>query len=282
MFKKGKTTKLFLIIIAISLLGSLFQLSCKNANETQIAKNINRRIVQIVLLSQPTDSSAALTITLVGTGVMISNDGYIITAKHLLNADEQYLKQKNENTNKLGAIISSAAPNQDSINDFDVINVDVAHDIALLKLKSTNVISPLNGTVINEFHLGNGLLGTLNIGDVRLQNDISQNSNIAITGYPSNRLPPVIKTGKVVSKEITEAINSAVLLETGNITYTVSNYFQSDIISNPSLSGSPVYSPDNGDILGICINLPGTGYQTVIISSRYILAVLTDNNISLK
>jgi hypothetical protein len=67
-----------------------------------------------------------------------------------------------------------------------------------------------------------------------------------------------------------------------SIPYSISDYYQTDIISNTLFSGSPVYSPQNGAIMGMCINIPNSSGKTAVIPGKYILDLLKSNGVSIK
>jgi S1-C subfamily serine protease len=281
--------KLFFIVIMVYILIFPFQLSCKSMSLSQITQGINPRVVQIVFVAQQTEGELTSDITPIGTGFLVNNDGYIITANHLIDLGEQYMQQTQAETKKLGITIPPP-PNainnppvlQTPTNDFDVIARDNEHDLALLKVKMSTVISPLNGETLHGVIYSNDMGGSLFVGDAHFTKNISQNLSIAITGYPSNQMVPETKTGKVTSKEITSVINSRISLASGYVTYNVTDYFQTDITSNQVLSGSPVYSTKNGKIMGVCINVvqneSDSSVITAIIPSRYVLDLLESNN----
>jgi len=281
--------KLIFIFITASILILPFQLSCKSTNISQITQSINPRVVQIVLVVQQTEGELSSNIIPVGTGLLLNNDGYVITASHLIDIAELYVQQNQTKTMKLGIIIpppdvvlNNQSVLQVSTNDFEVISTDREHDLALLRLKISKTISPFNGETLSEIHFSNGASGTLNLGDARFGKNISNNISVSITGYPSTQLVLDTKTGKVTSPEIIGIISPRISLETSYVTFQLENYFQSDIISTQGLSGSPVYSPRNGEIMGICINISDSSKETAIIPSRYILTLLKDNNINIK
>lgn len=257
---------------------------------SQIIQSINPRIVQIVFVAQQMEGDLTFNITPIGTGFLVDNGGYVITANHLIDIGEQYMKQTQAETKKLAIVIlptSTIGNNQPVLqqvttNDFDVAARDNKHDLALLKLKMTNSISPLNGKLLSEVHYSNGTSGTLSLGDAHFAKSISQNISVAMTGYPSNQLIPETKTGKVTSEEIPNINNSKLSVATGCVTYNITDYYHTDIISVPGLSGSPVYSTRNGEIMGVCINIVQNEFDssgiTAIIPSRYISDLLENNN----
>jgi Trypsin-like peptidase domain len=264
-----------------------FQLSCKRMNLSDITKNISARTLQIVFVTQQTESEP-ISITPIGTGFLVNNNGYVITAGHLIDIGEQYTQQTQAETKKLAIVIplSPLDPNPPSVsqlptNDFDVIARDNEHDLVLLKIKMSTAISPFNGETLYEVHYSNNTYGTLSIGDAHFTDNMSQKDSIAMSGYPSNQLIIETKTGKVTSMETASNISSKIVLGITHITYTMTDYYLTDIISSSGFSGSPVYSIKSIETLGICINIVQNKSEiTAVIPSRYILELLKNNKIT--
>lgn len=256
---------------------------------SQITQGINPRIVQIVFVAQQMEGELISDITLVGTGFLVNNDGYVITAKHLIDIGEQYMQQTQAEVMKLGIVIppppnviNNQSVSQIPTNDFDIVARDDEHNLALLKVKMSTSISPLNGKTLHEVHYSNDTYGSLLVGDADFANKTSQNLSIAITGYSSNQFVSETKTGNVISEEIRSIMNLKLSVATSYVTYNIIDYYRTDIISTPDLSGSPVYSIKNGKIMGVCVNLvqneSDSSGATAIIPSRYILDILGSNN----
>jgi S1-C subfamily serine protease len=279
----------------------LWQLISQTTSHT--TSSINYRVVQIVFVAQQKQDNntvinpgiimnngdqaignTAYNITPIGTGVIVNNDGYVITAGHLIDAGQQYIQQSQSEIKKLGIIIvgpsAGVAPLYQLTNDFDVIARDEKHDLALLRIKMTQSMTP-EGEMESFIHYIYGIDGTLDVGDTPFTTNISQNSPIAITGYTSAQLTLETKDGKVTSAQIPDINNSIISVATGNITYNFADYYQTDIASNFIFSGSPVYSTQNEKVIGIAIsssqNESGNSGTVDIIPSKYILALLKSN-----
>jgi hypothetical protein len=93
---------------------------------------------------------------------------------------------------------------------------------------------------------------------------------------------PETKNGNVTSKEITDIHNPKLTSISSGLVYAVTYFYTTDIISNPVLSGSPVYFPQNGAIMGMGISVADPTGQTVIIPGKYILDLLKSNGVNLK
>jgi S1-C subfamily serine protease len=291
--RKKLTASLILLMICVLILSS--QISCKSPSE--ITQNMQQRTVEIVFVSQQKQGDTAVSFTPIGTGILVNNDGYLITANHLLDAGDQYVQKTQAEVKSLGIIIlapggaygGSGSP-LSAINDFDVIARDSKHDLALLKIKMLSVTSPLNGKTLLTVNFNRNVGGSLNVGVAHFSTGITRNNAIAVTGYISNavtedisdQLMPETRKGNVTSKEMTSISSSQLSVATGSITYSISDYYQTDITSNPVLSGSPVYFPKNGDIVGICVSIQDGQAATIIIPCKYIVDLITTNGVDLK
>ena len=294
----GSTLKLFanqqfskdeLINIAASTPANTSLPSTTSASPTT-TESINYRTVQIVFMSQQKADDTTSDMTPLGTGIIVNNNGYVITANHLIDAGEQYIQQSQAEIKKLGILIPfsptipegnlPAQPQQ--VNDFDVIARDENHDLALLKIKMAQSSTP-EGQLESVVFYSEGASGTLDISDAPFTTNISRDSPIAITGYISAQLTLATKTGKVTSEQIPGINNSLISVATGNFTYYVADYYQTDIASNSIFSGSPVYSISNMAIMGICISTSQDEFdnsgEIYIIPSVYVLDLLKNNNI---
>ena len=293
--RKKLTASLTLLMVCVLMLSS--QVSCKSPSE--ITQNMQQRTVQLVFAVQQKQGDTDVSFTPVGTGILVNNNGYVITADHLLDSKEQYTQQAQAEVKEMGIVVL-APPGASSftnvpqpltaINDFDVIARDNKHDLALLKIKMLSVTSPLNGKTLLTVNFNRNVGGSLNVGVAHFSTGITRNNAIAVTGYISDavtgdisdQLMPETRTGNVTSKEMTSISSSQLSVATGSITYSISDYYQTDITSNPVLSGSPVYFPKNGDIVGICVSIQDGQAATIIIPCKYILDLITTNGVDLK
>jgi S1-C subfamily serine protease len=273
----------FVLGVSAIVLG-LWQLTAKNI--TPVIESINYRTVQIVFMYQQKAGDTTYDITPVGTGMIVNNDGYVITANHLIDIGEQYMQQSQAEIKKLGVIIvgpsAGVAPLYQLTNDFNIIARDENHDLALLKIKMTQSMTP-EGDMEAFVHYIYGIDGTLNVGDAPFTTNISQNSPIAITGYTSAQLVLETKSGSVTSGESASVSNATVSAATGNVSYDFTDYYQTDITANSIFNGSPVYSTSNMAIMGISISTSQNEFdnsgEIYIIPSKYILDLLKSNNI---
>ena len=225
-----------------------------STNFTQITENIKSRIVQIALVTNRSYTSTG-NVTIIGTGFLLNDDGYIITAAHYIPfyVMGHPLPGENPPYNPLRPELVIVAPADGNppvfpppINDCEVVAIDRGRDLVLFK-----IIPVVPGTPPPPFiAFSNGTHGFIDVGNAPLITDnVSPDTTVAITFYSGNQTVP----GTI----------------TGHVTYDpLRNYYTTDIVTdnktNLDLSGSPVYSVRTGDIIGILIG------SNVVIPSRYI------------
>jgi len=254
---------------------------------------IGLHTVQIVFIAQNLANGQAVLVISLGTGFLLNEDGYIITASHLLDLGQQYIQNTRAETAELSIEILSpsgrgyAAALPSIINDFSVIATDSAHDLALLKLKMpVLIIAPGNGGPMT-IRYSDGAYGNLALGSISFAANIAQNASVGLTGYPSNTLVPTTIKGEATSAEISAPgvfmLTDTTSLPPNNLSvqYSISGYYGTNIKAGAFLSGSPVYATKNEAILGICVNTDGSAGTAVIVPSQYILDLMKNNNISI-
>ncbi|MDO8715823.1 MAG: serine protease [Dehalococcoidales bacterium] len=226
-----------------------------STNFTQITENIKSRIVQIALITNQSYTSAG-NVTIIGTGFLLNNDGYIITAAHYIPfyvvghpiPGDTGPAPPNP---KLVIVVTSYQNGNPPVfppptNDCEVIAFDRGRDLVLLK-----IIPVVPGTPPPPFiAFSNGTHEFIDVGNAPLITDnVASNTPVAITGYSVNQTVPETITGHVMFEPLR-------------------NYYTTDIVTDNKtkldLSGSPVYSVRTGDIIGILIG------SNVVIPSRYI------------
>ena len=166
--------------------------------------------------------------TFLGTGFAVADGRYIVTNAHVIP------KKLKASANEKLAVFSGRGQNFVTY-EAQRIAEDTKHDLALLLITSGS-LPPLR--------LGN-------TGDVR------EGDNIAFTGFPLGTrlgLYPVTHRGMVssiapiaVPRRGSQQLDSTTIAQLRN-PYDV---FQLDATAYPGNSGSPIYSPTNGRVLGV-------------------------------
>jgi hypothetical protein len=241
-----------------------------STNFNQITETIKSRIVQIALVTNQSYTSTG-NVTIIGTGFLLNNDGYVITAAHYIPFYVVGHPMPGDNVPynpphpKLVIVVTDyqngnppvfPPPTIDTYNDCDFIQWDLGHDLVLLK------IIPVVPVPTPFIFFSNGTHRTIDVGNAPLITDnVSTGTPVAITGYSVNQTVPETITGHMISEP-------------------VGNYYTTDIVTdnktNLDLSGSPVYSVRTGDIIGILIK--NNDGSNVIIPSRYILNLFNNKD----
>jgi len=163
-----------------------------------------------------------------GTGFAVADGSIIVTNEHVIpaNLDNKRLEQ---------LAVFYHKDDENKIMIAKALALDKEHDIAILKLTE-------------------GLLPPLKLGNV---STIREGQLFAFTGYPMGMvlgLYPVTHRGIIsaISPNIIPQIRSAQinpkLLRRLQEPY---NVFQLDATAYPGNSGSPLYDPDSGNVIGI-------------------------------
>lgn len=224
-----------------------------------------------------------------GTGFVISLEGYIITANHIMEEGFKALESVKSEIKKLS--IGFAYPNTQKMRgnftlmDFDLIETDKIHDIALLKLKSKE-IPPMFGNV-----------PPLKLAPVILNPDRPEDGvTIGISGYPLNQSVLVTNGGFMATSW---AFDLQELKLPGTPEFyrklDIADSYLADINVNPGNSGGPVYLASDGSVIGVCVAYLRTNvrddkgsaknyyYNTglaIVVPSRYVCDLLKRHTLS--
>jgi S1-C subfamily serine protease len=201
-----------------------------------------------------------------GTGFVISLEGYIITANHVMDEGFKALESVKAEINNLS--IGFAYPNTQNrrgnfqLMDFDLIEVDKIHDIALLKLRSMEIPRMF------------GNLPPLKLTPVLLNRDRPEDgAAIGISGYPLYQTVLVTSGGFMATSW---AFELKELKLPGAPTFyrklNRADAYLADISVNPGNSGGPVYLVSDGSVIGVCVGNLQTNIKDDkgdIVENRY-------------
>lgn len=257
-------------------------------------KHVQPSIVQIKLLAYglPRGVRVPQSINLdraLGTGFVISLEGYVVTANHVMEEGSRALESVQAEMKKL--LIGFAYRNTQEMRgnftlmDFDLVAVDRVHDIALLKLRSTE-IPPLIGNA-----------PPLRLESVVLNLDRPEDGvAIGISGYPLNQSVLVTNGGFMATSW---AFDRRQLQSPGTPGFyrklDIADSYWADINVNPGNSGGPVYLASDGSVIGVCVAYVPTEvrdskggvenhyYNTglaVVVPSRYVADLLESHTMT--
>ena len=233
----------------------------------------------------------------VGTGFIVNNKGDVVTADHVVKLIirlEACLAQYQVTPhNLIGLQVPNSdmriiAPNLELANSgfssavqFTIIAEDPAHDVAVLTPQrnlfhnSNIIISDTNGRSqtfnLNATKLNpNDQVARLNLNRPR------DGSDIFTCGYPLNAPSSVTTSGRIASawseKILANAVNNGITQQSE--TYTL------DLRINHGNSGGPLFSTDDGSVLGIIVEISPTTIENGVafaVPAKYI-AVLLDKS----
>jgi serine protease Do len=165
---------------------------------------------------------------LLGTGFVVADGHLVVTNYHVL-------PNKLDTANKQVLAIFSGRGRDATVHPARVLAEDVLHDLALLEISS-------------------GPLPALALGD---DGAVREGNPVAFTGFPIGAvlgLFPVTHTGIVSSiTPVARTADAARDLSAAQLKRMRDPFdvFQLDAIAYPGNSGSPVYHPHNGQVIGV-------------------------------
>ena len=272
----------------------------------QAVANIRPSIVQIHLLA--TDLSADIQMEVgrpfisqsLGTGFLVNSDAYVITARHVIEDGRQMLEQIQAGQRRI--LIGLAQPNTEnmrgnfSLVDYDVVEEDVRHDLALLRLRR----NPFRGEVRSGIVIGDRevplLFGTVTLNPNRPRDGVA----VGISGYPLGEPVLVTNVGWMATSWAFEIEEVSV---PGAPQWfrmpDVADAYLADVEVNRGNSGAPVYLIENAAVIGVCVGskpAPVRDQQgnnvrmgerelfyssglTVVIPVRYVIELLSRHNL---
>jgi S1-C subfamily serine protease len=241
---------------------------------------------------------------IVGTGIVVSDEGYVLTAAHVITETEAALRADSASKVEffVGIFIeATAGAGANSRGSFAYIactvkDTDPVHDIAILQLTQ----NPFS----EAFRLG------IKIGDKEPKVTLSvakldqslppEGQTVLVSGYPLSSPTLVTQKGMVASETYTVVHTQPPNAPTGLLSTEVEDTILLDAVVNPGNSGGPVYLPGEHAVIGICdayelspifttqrplTVVPGVGQNSglaVVIPIKYAIALLQKNKIETK
>jgi S1-C subfamily serine protease len=226
---------------------------------------IRPSVVQISLRVDPPPDTAGLfqhptrsVFVTLGSGFLVSADGYAVTARHVVHPAIQIEGRRTlvvglalpnlENYNSGGATLSIRGSFR--FIECEIVDEDVRHDLALLKLArnpfadNTNFITGPKETVGYPRRVA-----TLSRSARPRDGD-----SIAVSGYPLNQTVMITTSGNLASSwaydSVAEQIPGA---RAGFLSHDIADSYIGDMHVNPGNSGGPVFSVEQGEVIGVCV-----------------------------
>lgn len=211
--------------------------------------------------SAPIQIPSIPTIVPLGTGFMVNAEGYVITARHVVEALQSLQVPGNKRL-----VIGVALPNLEDFKsggasisirgnfadtECDVVEEDALHDIALLKMKQ----NPFTGGMGTFMKTPRGSVDYPHKVATLLTERPHDGERIAVSGYPLSKTVMITTSGNLASawgyetKQVQPPRAPAGSLIPENV-----DLYLADMHVNPGNSGGPVYSVERGSVIGICVS----------------------------
>ena len=272
-------------------------------NLAEAIEQIRPSIVQISFQAsdlsedlRKTTGSSFLRIPL-GSGFFVSEGGYVITANHVLDSGRQQIQQVQAGQKRL--LVGLAHPNTENMRgnftmvEFDVIDNDTRHDLALFKLKK----NPFRGEVRSGITIdGQGVNLAVKSAGLNSRRP-SDGTHIGISGYPLQE-PVLVTNGGWIASSWSFNISDVPIpaAPADLLTPYMMDTYLADVTANPGNSGGPVFSVEDGSILGVCVALKlapvinqaetatdqlsyGSGL-TIVVPTLYVEEMLAGTNVT--
>jgi S1-C subfamily serine protease len=239
-----------------------------------------------------------------GTGIVVSDEGYVLTAAHVITETEAALRASHATKVEFFAGISIdaiAGPGANSRGSFAYIpctikDSDPAHDIAILQLAQ----SPFS----EAFRLGiktGDKEPRVTLGVAKLDQTLPpEGQTVLVSGYPLSIPTLVTQKGMIASQTFRVAQTQRPNAPAGSVPAEIEDAILFDAVVNPGISGGPVYLPGEHSVVGICdayepsaifatqrlqTVVPAAAQNSglaVVIPIQYAIALLQKNKIETK
>jgi S1-C subfamily serine protease len=239
-----------------------------------------------------------------GTGIVVSDEGYVLTAAHVITETEAALRADNASKVEFFVGISIdavAGPGANPRGSFAYISctikdTDPAHDLAILQLAQ----SPFSEAFRLAIKTGDKE-PKVTLGVAKLdQNLPPEGQTVLVSGYPLSIPTLVTQKGMIASETLSVVQMQRPNAPAGSPTPEIADAILLDAVVNPGISGGPVYLPGEHSVIGICdayepaaifaaqrpqTVVPGVGQNSglaLVIPIKYAVALLQKNKIETK
>ena len=273
----------------------------------QAIENVRPSIVQISLLAinlsvemQREVGGHHFISSTLGTGFLVNSDGYVITARHVIEGGRQILERIQAGQRRM--LVGLAQRNTEnmrgnfSVVEFDIVEQDVRHDLVLLRLRR----NPFRGEVRSGIVIGDSeeplLFGTVTLNPNRPRDGVA----VGISGYPLGEPVLVTNVGCM-------ATSWAFTIEEAPVPGApqwfrmpdIADAYLADVEVNRGNSGAPVYLIENAAVIGVCVGskpapirdqqgvnisvgnreLLYSSGLTIVVPIRYVIELLRTHNL---
>jgi S1-C subfamily serine protease len=190
----------------------------------------------------------------VGTGFIVDRSGLVLTARHVPRDGRKALEDQQRQN--ISFFIGLAQPNSANIRanftlvGCEIVEEDPRHDLTLLRM----IPNPFEGAVTSGIVIEGNPLPLL-YEEATLSSDRPRDgSPIAVSGYPFGDPVLITTSGAVASAWAMDVQQvSPPGAPAGFTMPDIKDSYFADVSVNPGNSGGPVYSIDDGGIVGVCI-----------------------------
>lgn len=218
---------------------SITQISLLATDLSDIVRQVGRPLLSIPL----------------GTAFLVNTKGYVITARHVIEHGRRCIDEIQASEKQIH--VGLAQPNTENMRgnftlvDFDVIDEDERHDLALLKLKRNPFRGEVHSGIVIQGKSVPLIFGTATLDPSRPNDAVA----VAISGYPLGEPVLVTNVGWMATSWSFEIAEIPVL---GAPEWfrkpDVSDTFLADVQVNRGNSGGPVYMVESGAVIGVCVS----------------------------
>ncbi len=200
------------------------------------------------------------TIVTLGSGFLVSADGYAVTARHVVH---DFLAIQIEGHKTL--LVGLALPNLENYKsggatlsvrasfnfiECEVVDEDVRHDLALLKLK----INPFTDKP-HIIKTPKETIGYLHrVATLSSPTRPRDGEAIAVSGYPLDQTVLITTSGNLASSWAYDSVPTQVPgAPAGFLVPDIADFYIGDMHVNPGNSGGPAYLVEQGKVIGVCV-----------------------------
>src|SRR5258708_10569953 len=221
---------------------------------------ISLRVVQSPGTTVPFQLPTKPTFVNLGSGFLVSADGYAVTARHVVH-DFQAIPIEGHKS----LVVGLALPNLENYKsggatlsirasftfiECEVVDEDVRHDLALLKLKR----NPFTDKAI-LITMPKETVGYLRrVATLSPPTRPRDGEAIAVSGYPLNQTVLITTSGNLASSWAYDSVPAQVPgAPPGFVVPDTADFYIGDMHVNPGNSGGPAFSVEQGKGIGVCV-----------------------------
>jgi S1-C subfamily serine protease len=239
-----------------------------------------------------------------GIGIVVSDEGYVLTAAHVVTETEAALRADNASKVEffvgiaIDAIVGAGANSRGSFAYIPckVKDSDAVHDLAILQLAQ----SPFSEAFRSGIKIGDKE-PKVTLGVAKLDQSLPpEGQTVLVSGYPLSIATLVTQKGMIASETFSFVQMQRPSAGAGLLSVEVEDAILLDAVVNPGNSGGPVYLPGEHSVIGICdahepsgvfsmqpprTAVRGVGQNSglaVVIPIKYAIALLQKNKIETK